>query len=579
MAKIVLFEEQTLSFSYDEEIGVWFSSVFESVPNFTVGETYKVVWDGVTYNCVAQDVDALITGAVAVGNLTAWGLDGNNEPFIFGSNPSMSFATVFSLYDTAPSAHTVGVYQGEDVGVLLTNNKGEDVAYFGVENILIRTTEDGATQSGQQNFTKGEAIEGLEIELSLGNGDQILQASEGYLVKSAVIKKPDTLVPENIVKDVEIAGVIGTHEGGGDYVKYVTFMYGTTELIKYPVIVGDTVHDPVAKGLIDTPTKESTVSHVYTFGGWSMIDGGAPDSSALQNVTEDRTVYAAFNEEPRYYTVRFFDGDTLVNTEQVPYGGSSAYYYEKEGYAFNGWTPEPTNITGDLDCYASFVEKVGFAGATWAQVIEKANDGTAYTDWAVGDTRDLTLNYADGTSETVTVMLANKSQSTLQDGTKDNMSIVLTQPLQKLIPFATSYQQLPGMYTAGEMSETVYNNINYVSFLRETVLPALPSELQVAIKARRHNVGSSGVIVYEKVWGLPLYNSIVPYSFNKIMTPRNSTDPVIWYAGDLYYHLPTYYPRGYDAMGKVISDTAGRAYISSESVYTANNGVVFGFCL
>lgn len=103
----------------------------------------------------------------------------------------------------------------EDVGVLLTNNRGKDVAYFGVENILVRTTEDGVTQSGQQIFTKGEAIEGVEINLALNDGDQTIKAPEGYLVKSAIIKKPDTLIPENIVKDVEIAGVIGTHVGSG----------------------------------------------------------------------------------------------------------------------------------------------------------------------------------------------------------------------------------------------------------------------------------------------------------------------------------------------------------------------------
>ena len=52
-------------------------------------------------------------------------------------------------------------------------------------------------------------------------------------------------------------GTSGSGDGTStdERVKYVTFMYGATELIKYPVISGDTVHDPVAKGLIDAPTK------------------------------------------------------------------------------------------------------------------------------------------------------------------------------------------------------------------------------------------------------------------------------------------------------------------------------------
>lgn len=98
-------------------------------------------------------------------------------------------------------------------GILLRDNKGEDVAYYGVENILVRTTIDGATQSGQQTFAKGEAIEDVEINLALNDGDQSVNAPDGKLIKSAVIKKPDTLLPENIIKDIEIAGVMGTYEG------------------------------------------------------------------------------------------------------------------------------------------------------------------------------------------------------------------------------------------------------------------------------------------------------------------------------------------------------------------------------
>ena len=109
--------------------------------------------------------------------------------------------------------------------ILLTNNMGKDIAYEGVENIVVRTTEDGVTQSGQQNFARGEAIEynpnkqdqpsGVEINLAFTDNDQIVNAPEGKLIKSAIIKKPGTLVPENIAKGVEIAGVMGTMTGGG----------------------------------------------------------------------------------------------------------------------------------------------------------------------------------------------------------------------------------------------------------------------------------------------------------------------------------------------------------------------------
>lgn len=109
--------------------------------------------------------------------------------------------------------------------------------------------------------------------------------------------KSDLLTPSEMVAAIE-----SLPEGGGgsvdERVKYVTFMYGTTELTKYPVIAGDTVREPVAEGYIDAPTKkpvqDGTTITYYSFGGWSLTDDGTVDSNALTNVTEDRTVYVVF---------------------------------------------------------------------------------------------------------------------------------------------------------------------------------------------------------------------------------------------------------------------------------------------
>jgi len=55
---------------------------------FVVGDTYTVIWDNEEYTCIAQDVNAVLSGAIAIGNCAlfdatgALGLLGNNEPFI-----------------------------------------------------------------------------------------------------------------------------------------------------------------------------------------------------------------------------------------------------------------------------------------------------------------------------------------------------------------------------------------------------------------------------------------------------------------------------------------------------------------
>ena len=60
-----------------------------------------------------------------------------------------------------------------------------------------------------------EVIEDLPIDVDFSEGDQTVTAPDGYLVKSAILQKPETLVPENIAKDVDIAGVVGTMSAGG----------------------------------------------------------------------------------------------------------------------------------------------------------------------------------------------------------------------------------------------------------------------------------------------------------------------------------------------------------------------------
>lgn len=92
---------------------------------------------------------------------------------------------------------------------VIKDRDGTDVEYTGVTKIKLNTV-DGDTQI----FSEGEAVEGVEISLDFSNGDQTITAPDGKLVKSAIIKKPDTLVPENIALDTIVAGVVGTFESG-----------------------------------------------------------------------------------------------------------------------------------------------------------------------------------------------------------------------------------------------------------------------------------------------------------------------------------------------------------------------------
>ena len=117
--------------------------------------------------------------------------------------------------------------------------------------------------------------------------------------------KSDSMTLEQM--PTEIAGITGGGGGLSADVRYVTFMNGTEVLYKKPVAVGDDCVDVLTKGLISTPTKESTVQYNYTYYGWGASDGGAANANILKNITEDKTVYAIFTVTVKTYTITYLD--------------------------------------------------------------------------------------------------------------------------------------------------------------------------------------------------------------------------------------------------------------------------------
>lgn len=94
--------------------------------------------------------------------------------------------------------------------IKLIDNNDVPQEYENIETVTFDTAD-----GGTQVFTRGEAVENVEIALNFSIGDQPISAPDGMLVKSAIIKKPDDLKAENIADGVTIAGIKGKHQGGG----------------------------------------------------------------------------------------------------------------------------------------------------------------------------------------------------------------------------------------------------------------------------------------------------------------------------------------------------------------------------
>lgn len=137
--------------------------------------------------------------------------------------------------------------------------------------------------------------------------------------------------------------------GGGASVNF----YNGENLVKTQTIKN--VEELVAP---ENPTKESTDQYDYNFLGWSL-DGTTVLTSFIAPVgASEVNYYAVYSEELRYYTVRFLNGDIVLQTSQVQYGSMPIYTGDiptaDDGQAFGGWAPKLSAVTSDVDYIAQF---------------------------------------------------------------------------------------------------------------------------------------------------------------------------------------------------------------------------------
>lgn len=327
----------------------------------------------------------------------------------------------------------------------------------------------GITGGGGGDVT---LLEGMSFELDFSNGDMPFAAPAGYAVKSAIVKKPATLTPENVAAGVEIAGIVGTHAGGGGGGSVagcvtVTFKNGNTTLFSRPVYIGDDCPDPIAQGRFATPTKASTAQYDYTYYGWGASDGGAADANILKNITADKTVYAIYTAAVRSYTITYYDedGTTVLKTQQVAYGTVPSYTPTKSGYVFDGWTTELVAVTGDASYVATWSEKLTFAGATWGDIARISEAGDAQKHFALGNTRVINVDGVD-----VTFQIVGFDHDDLADGSgKAGISCVAKTTMGRQVQFASDTNKL---YNGSILDSTVNG-----------YLSTLEPELQAVIKS------------------------------------------------------------------------------------------------
>ena len=144
----------------------------------------------------------------------------------------------------------------------------------------------------------------------------------------------------------------------------VIFMNGDTQISEQTVEANKEAVKPA------DPTKESTVSTVYTFAGWALTEDGEVVTDFT--IKADTTFYAVYTPSTRKYNVKFMNGDTQVSSADVDYDTQATKPADptkaadaKYTYTFVGWALTADGdavtdfkVTGDVTYYAVYTSVV-----------------------------------------------------------------------------------------------------------------------------------------------------------------------------------------------------------------------------
>ncbi len=141
------------------------------------GASYNVVFGGDEYTC------------------TAWKYA--------GPAPDGTDVEIIAIGNTVL---TTGVQTAEPFIIGTINGEFTIVNLYGSSSAMVGVTLD---------VSKDKVLENVPITLDFSAGNQTISAGEGQVVKTAILQKPETLIPENIAEGVDIAGIIGSLAAGG----------------------------------------------------------------------------------------------------------------------------------------------------------------------------------------------------------------------------------------------------------------------------------------------------------------------------------------------------------------------------
>lgn len=309
MAETVLFESQAV-----EGFSDGFVEIYPAPFVLVVGETYRVVWDGVEHTLVALDDEGvpLLSDMTTdeSGNITGISfIIGYGSPALTGMDGGVVAMEAYDLtrndwMDTAES-HTMAVYQvvADDAGdeeegygkqaAVILNYSRNPVYYPSVPKVWLTHPDSTEEAPVLVPYTYGEAVS-KTVEPDFTDGDMAVPIGEGELVTELTVVKPEELVPENVRAGKTIAGIDGSYAGAEGAPLEVALDFSGGDTMEF------TPEEGVAYSRVTIPkpenlTPENIAEGIDIAGVVGTLAAGGGGSGALVY-----TAVKTFNVTPTY---------------------------------------------------------------------------------------------------------------------------------------------------------------------------------------------------------------------------------------------------------------------------------------
>ena len=195
----------------------------------------------------------------------------------------------------------------------------------------------------QKKIQKGKEEQSKTVTLDLEDGNQTVLPDEGKVLNEVEITKPNTLLPGNIKKDIDIAGVIGTLEEGivptgninlTDTNQTNVTNYATAQVVDSNLVESNIKKDVTILGI--TGTYEPSGSGVWTevnvgngnYTVWVIFDGQNNLMHATATITfeTDNKTYTSDTNDIEYYCFKGVSGGQYIKTKVSANDIGSNYY-------------------------------------------------------------------------------------------------------------------------------------------------------------------------------------------------------------------------------------------------------------